>query len=124
MPSLSSDVKSTKFEDEIFKSFLENLKEAVNDENFAQIWENELKREAKRTFTLLPLEVYESSVFKELELLACINKNGDEVKKQHKSKSISISSLRKSLSGSGSSFNAKIQSFSADNKTKVKYDRK
>lgn len=109
MPSVS-EVKKTKLVEETFKSFIEKLKEAVNEENIFELWENGLKGEAKRTFTLLPIETYEDSVFKELELLTSANKSGEEVKKQHKSKSISIGSLRKSLSGSGSSFTNKMRS--------------
>lgn len=111
MPSVA-EVKTTKFVDETLKSFIEKLKEALNEENIFELWENELKGEAKRTFTLLPIETYEKSVFKELELLTSANKCGEEVKRQHKSKSISIGSLRKSLSGSGSSFTNKMRSIS------------
>ena len=113
MPSVV-EVKSSKFADEILKSFIDKIKATGNDENIIELWENELKSEAKRTFTLLPLEAFELSVFKELELLTSLSKSGGEgeIAKQHKSKSFSRGSLRKSLSGSGSSFANKMQSIS------------
>ena len=108
MPSVV-EVKSSKFADEILKSFIDKIKATGNDENIIEVWENELKGEAQRTFTLLPVETFEISVFKELELLTSLSKSGGE---GHKSKSFSRGSLRKSLSGSGSSFTNKMQSIS------------
>lgn len=111
MPSVDK-VKSSKIGDEILKSLIEKLKKAINEENISELWEKELKGEAKRIFTLLPIETYERSVFKELELMTSKSGEDGEVKKEHKSKSFSRESLRKSLSGSGSSFTNKLRSIS------------
>lgn len=115
MPSVVG-VKSSKFADEILKSFVDKIKLAGSNENIIEFWENELKSEAKRTVSLLPVETFETSVFKELELLTSVNRSEGqgEIEKQNKSKSFSRGSLRKSLSGSGSSFTftSKMQSIS------------
>jgi hypothetical protein len=123
MPSVA-EVKSLKIGDEILKSLIEKLKKAINEENISELWEKELKGEAKRIFTLLPIETYENSVFKELELMTSKNGQGGEVKKQHNSKSFSRGSLRKSLSGSGSSFTNKLRSISfVDSQTENKVNQ-
>lgn len=109
MPSAEVAKKPSKITDELLKGFIDKLRESGNKENILDLWETELKSEAKKVFTLLSVEMYENSVYKELEGLPG---NKLMTSTEHKTKSVSRSSIRRSLTGSGSSITSKMRSMS------------
>lgn len=110
MPSVDAVAKPAKVTNEILKEFIAKLKEAESNSNLLDFWEKELKSEAKRVFTLIPIEIIESSVFRELETLST-NKN-KSTKEVFKHQTKSRNSLRRSLIGSESSLSSKLTTFS------------
>lgn len=78
---------------------------AISDKDPSDIWENELKQEAKKVFTMLPLKEFSDSVFKQLRGLSS-NSTTFSQSKRMKSK--------KNLAGSGSigSISSRIRSMS------------
>lgn len=93
MPSITIASKNLIGADDL-KKVIVKCKE-FSEENFKEFWENELKIEARKLFNLLPLEVYEESVFKDLRSMS-----GKEAQRSTARKG-SVS-FRKSISGSGS----------------------
>lgn len=95
MPSISATESKSLITSENLKKFIKKCKESCDNENLKEIWENDLKFEARRLFNLLPLKVYEDFVFKELKRMSSFDKTPMESMK-------STSSFGKSNSGSGS----------------------
>lgn len=93
MPSILHGPTSLITSDDL-KKFIAKCKESA-EENIKEFWENELKIEARKLFNLLPLKVYEESVFKHLQSIS-----GEEVQRSNARKG--SASFRKSISGSGS----------------------
>jgi len=118
MPAaIHTNSNSSNFSTQILKIFLEKCSEASEMplETIKDLWESELKVEARKTFTLIPLELYEDLVFKGLQNMtnSFTNLNSQNIKRQ-RAKNGSKGSLRKSLTGSGSigSIGSRIRSLS------------
>lgn len=73
-------------------------------ETIKDLWETELKVEARKTFTLISLDLYEDLVFKGLQNMtnSFTNLNSLNLKQRQRAKNGSKGSLRRSLTGSGS----------------------
>lgn len=115
MPAIPSNpansINSVNFSAEILNKFIEKCHN-VSDlplEKIKEIWENDLKVEARKTFAFIPLELYETVVFKDLQNMTNRNNftnlgnlmNSQALKRQ-RVKNSSKGSLRRSLTGSGS----------------------
>lgn len=73
-------------------------------ETIKDLWETELKVEARKTFTLISLDLYEDLVFKGLQNMtnSFTNLSSLNIKQRQRAKNGSKGSLRRSLTGSGS----------------------
>lgn len=106
MPAIITISNSTTFSTQILKTFFKKCRETsdVPVENIKELWETELKVEARKTFTLIPLELYEDLVFKGLQNMtnSFTNLSSLNIKQRQRAKNGSKGSLRRSLTGSGS----------------------
>ena len=121
MPSIPTNSNSTNFSIEIFKKFIEKCQRTSDLplETVKYLWETELKVEARKTFTLISLELYEDLIFKDIQNMTNSFSNFNDFTtnqklKQQRTKSRSRGSLRKSLTSSGSigSISSRIRSHS------------
>ena len=108
------NVKSSPINEDFYNRFLEKIKifagERTDPDDF-EFWKNQLETEARMTFNLLPLQAYDSFVFKNLDEIVGHSRTKSASKLKGKG---SKGSLRKSLTGSGSlrSFGSRIKSLS------------
>ena len=114
MPAIPTNLIQANFSTEILKKFIEKCHN-VSDmplEKIKEVWESELKVEAKKTFAFIPLELYENLVLKDLQNMTNRNSftnfnnfmNNQAMNRQQRAKNGNGSkgSLRRSLTGSGS----------------------
>ena len=112
MPAIPTNLIQANFSTEILKKFIEKCHN-VSDmplEKIKEVWESELKVEAKKTFAFIPLELYENLILKDLQNMTNRNSftnfnnfmNNQAMNRQQRAKNGSKGSLRRSLTGSGS----------------------